>query len=78
MKTLEVSYIDMVKNTPMTVELARGTTTLFNEVRKSVRSLNRLPRRTVHVVLTHRPGNVITDDDGRKFLITRKGRYLAI
>lgn len=78
MKTLNVSYVDMVKNTPMTRQLALGLTNIFREVRTSVRSMNRNPKATVHVVLTHRPGSVITDATGRKFLITRKGRYLAI
>jgi hypothetical protein len=73
MKTLEVQYTDMAKNTP---RVPAGSN-IFREVRTTVRGLNRNPRRTVNVRLVNKPGAII-EKDGQKYLITRHGKRLAI
>lgn len=77
MQTLEIAYEIFVKNLPPP-NLPKGfRPSAYNEVRRTVRDLNRNPRRTVLIRIMNKPGAII-EDKGQKYLITTKGRRLPI
>ena len=76
-RTVEVRYEDMAANTPPVPVWSN----MFREIRHSVRSMNRhhtSAKNEVRIRLVLKPGAILTEKYGQKFLITRKGKRLAI
>jgi hypothetical protein len=77
MQTLEIAYENFAKNVPGSNLPKAFRPSIMNQVRESVRRMNRNPTRTVHVRIMNKPGAVVAAN-GQKYLITAKGRRLPI
>lgn len=77
MRTLEIAYTAFADRAAQGNSQRWHKYSVYNEVRKQVRDMNRVPTRIVNIRVMNKPGAIV-EENGRKFLITTKGRRLPI